>query len=313
MTQDLYSILNVKRGAGADEIRTAYRKLAKELHPDLHPGDKAAEEKFKRVSAAFAILGDADKRKRYDAGEIDSSGQERPSHFYRDFAEGRGGARYRSAEGFGDFSDIFSDLFGRGGAGPAGPGGRTGSGFHMKGEDVNYSLEIEFLEAVNGAKKPVQLPGGETLNIDVRAGVTHGQVLRLKGKGRPGMGRAPAGDAYVELKLRPHPFFERDGNDIILELPVTLDEAILGAKVEAPTIDGRVAISVPKGASSGQTLRLRGKGVHNAQTGATGDQLVKIRIVMPSRIDAELEKFIEGWRAKHAYDPRAKLKETLQS
>jgi DnaJ-class molecular chaperone len=305
MDQDLYSILQVKRGASADEIRTAYRKLAKELHPDLHPGDKAAEEKFKLLSAAFAILGDPEKRKRYDAGEIDASGQERPGHFYRDFAESRGGARYRSAEGFHDFSDMFSDLFGARGAG-AGAGG-----FSMKGQDYRYNLEIEFLEAVKGAKKRVLLPEGEALDMNVPAGVVEGQALRLKGKGGPGVGRAPAGDALIQLKIKPHPFFERDGDDIILELPVTVDEAVLGAKVEAPTISGRVAISVPKGASSGQTLRLRGKGIQNVQTGATGDQLVKIKIVMPGRIDPELEKFMEAWREKNGYDPRAKLRETL--
>jgi DnaJ-class molecular chaperone len=307
MIEDLYSTLNVKRSASADEIRTAYRKLAKELHPDLHPGDKAAEEKFKRVSAAFAILGDPEKRKRYDAGEIDASGQEKAGQFYRDFAEGRGGARYRSAEGFGDFSDLFSDLFGGRAAGfGGGPGG-----FQMKGHDYRYNLDIDFMEAVNGAKKRILLPEGETLDMNVPAGVTQGQVLRLKGKGGPGVGRAPAGDALIELRIKPHPFFERDGDDIVLELPVTLDEAVLGAKVEAPTISGRVAISVPKGASSGQTLRLRGKGVRNAQTGATGDQLVKIKIVMPGRVDPELERFVKAWREQHAYDPRAKLKEAL--
>jgi DnaJ-class molecular chaperone len=308
MTQDLYTTLNVKRGASAEEIRSAYRKLAKELHPDLHPGDKAAEEKFKRVSAAFAILGDPEKRKRYDAGEIDASGQERPNHYYRDFAEGRGGARYRSAEGFGDFSDIFSDLFGgRAGARPGpGPGA-----FHMRGQDTHYNLDIEFLEAVNGARKRVLLPEGETLDINVPPGVAHGQVLRLKGKGGPGAGRAPAGDALIELRIKPHPYFEREGDDIILELPVTMDEAVLGAKVEAPTTTGRVAITVPKGASSGQTLRLRGKGVCNAQTGVTGDQLVKIKIVLPTRLDPELERFMQSWREKNRYDPRARLKEAL--
>lgn len=307
MTQDLYSTLKVKRGASADEIRTAYRKLAKELHPDLHPGDQDAEEKFKRVSAAFAILGDPEKRKRYDAGEIDASGQERAGHFYRDFAEGRGGARYRSAEGFHDFSDIFSDLFGAKGA----RRGAGAGGFSMKGQDYRYNLEIDFMEAVNGARKRVLLPEGETLDMTVPAGVTEGQVLRLKGKGGPAVGRAPAGDALIELRIRVHPFFEREGDDIILELPVTLDEAVLGAKVEAPTITGRVAITVPAGASSGQTLRLRGKGVHNTQTGTKGDQLVKIRIVMPAHIDPELERFMKTWRDKNAYDPRARLKEAL--
>src|SRR5262249_40409784 len=157
-----------------------------------------------------------------------------------------------------DFGDIFGDMFGRTG---------TGGGFNMRGMDYRYHLEIDFLEAVNGIKKRVLLPEGETLDINVPSGVIQGQVLRLKGKGGPGVGRGQAGDALIELKIRTHPYFEREGDDIILDLPITIDEAILGGKVEAPTIDGRVALTIPKGASSGQLLRLRGKGVKNAQSG----------------------------------------------
>lgn len=292
MDQDLYKILSVKRTANHDEIRGAYRKLAKEYHPDRNPGDKEAEEQFKRISAAFDILGDPDKRKRYDAGEIDASGRDTPGGFYD--------AR-RSSERFNDYGDIFGDFFGR-----SSPGG----GFNMRGMDYRYHLEIDFLEAVNGIKKRVLLPEGETLDINVPSGVVQGQVLRLKGKGGPGVGRGQAGDALIELKIRPHPFFEREGDDIILDLPITLDEAVLGGKVEAPTIGGRVALTINKGASSGQTLRLRGKGVKNAQSGNTGDQLVKLRIVMPQRLDRELTEFMEGWRASHSYDPRGALKET---
>lgn len=303
MEKDLYATLGAKRGASADDIRKAYRKLAKETHPDLHPGDKAAEERFKKVTAAFDILGDPAKRKRYDAGEIDASGQERPEQrYYREYADGDGGFRYRSQEGFNDFSDLFGDLFGR---------NKAGAGFSMRGSDFRYNLDIGFLEAVNGAKKRVLLPEGDTLDITVPAGVEQGQVLRLKGKGGPGVGRGPAGDALIELKIRPHPLFEREGDDILLELPVTLDEAVLGAKVEAPTIHGRVSLAVPKGASGGQILRLRGKGIKNAQTGVTGDQRVKIKIVLPAVVDGDLQNFMQSWREEHRYDPRVKLKEAL--
>lgn len=301
MDHDLYRILNVKRAATHDEIRGAYRKLAKEYHPDRNPGDKAAEEKFKQVSAAFDILGDPDKRKRYDAGEIDSGGRETGYGMH-------GGARYRGADSFGgDFGDIFGDFFGRTGHGP----GHGGGGFNMRGMDYRYNLEIEFLEAVNGLKKRVLLPEGETLDINVPSGVVQGQVLRLKGKGGPGVGRGQPGDALIELKIKPHPYFEREGDDIVLDLPIGIHEAVMGAKVEAPTIDGRVSLTIPKGASSGQMLRLRGKGVKNAQTGNTGDQLVKLRIVLPQRIDRELVDFMENWSELHGYDPRAKLKETI--
>ena len=300
MSQDLYQVLNVKRSATHDEIRGAYRKLAKEFHPDRNPGNAAAEETFKRVSAAFDILGDPDKRRRYDAGEIDASGRETA------YSDAGTGQRYRPAENFGDFGDIFGDFFGR-----TGPGAPGGGGFNMRGMDYRYHLEIEFLEAVNGVKKRVLLPEGETLDINVPSGVVQGQVLRLKGKGGPGVGRGQAGDALIELKIRAHPFFDRDGDDIVLDLPIAVYEAVLGAKVEAPTIDGRVSITVPKSASSGQVLRLRGKGVRNAQTGNTGDQLVKLRIVLPQRVDRELFDFMETWSEAHAYDPRAKLKEAI--
>ncbi len=301
MNQDLYQILNVKRTASHDEIRTAYRKLAKEYHPDRNPGDKASEETFKRISAAFDILGDPEKRRRYDAGEIDASGRD-TGGFYGDFSSGN--RRNRTSDNFGDFADIFGDFFGR-------TGTSTGGGFNMRGMDYRYHLEIDFLEAVNGVKKRVLLPEGETLDITVPSGVVQGQVLRLKGKGGPGVGRGQAGDALIELKIRPHAFFEREGDDIVLDLPVALYEAVLGAKVEVPTISGRVSLTVPKSASSGQMLRLRGKGVRNAQTGNTGDQLVKLRIVLPQRVDRELFDFMEDWAENHAYDPRSKLKEAI--
>jgi DnaJ-class molecular chaperone len=307
MADDLYSVLGVARGASTEDIVKAYRKLAKKLHPDLNPGDKAAEEKFKQVTAAYDILGDADKRGRYDRGEIDASGQERPQQrYYREYAGGEDGARYRSTAGYedlGGFSDLFGDLFGRG-AGARGGGQR----FAMRGTDAQYRLEIDFLEAVNGAKKRITLPDGGTLDVTIPGGVQQGQVMRLKGKGMPGMGGAEPGDALVEILVRPHPVFTREGDDILVEVPITFDEAVLGGKVEVPTITGNVFATVPPGSNTGKTLRLKGRGIKR-KGGKHGDELVKLIVVMPDRIDEDLKTFAENWRAEHRYDPRRKLRE----
>jgi DnaJ-class molecular chaperone len=304
MAEDLYSVLGVAKTASAEEITKAYRKLAKKLHPDLNPGDKAAEEKFKKVSAAYAIIGDEEKRKRYDAGEIDASGQETPQHrYYREYAGGAEGARYRSSAGFEDigaFSDLFGDLFGERGA-------RGGRRFSMRGPDAQYRLEVDFLDAVNGTKTRITLPEGGTLDVTIPAGVTDGQVLRLKGKGGPGIGDGEPGDALIEIAVRPHPVFKREGDDILVDVPITFDEAVLGGKVEVPTIGGRVFVTVPPGSNSGQTLRLKGRGIKRA--GRAGDQLVKLSVVLPETIDDELRSFAEKWRERHRYDPRRKLKE----
>jgi len=307
MADDPYSVLGVAKTASAADITKAYRKLAKKLHPDLNPGDKAAEEKFKKVTAAYDIIGDEAKRPRYDRGEIDASGQERPQQrYYREYAGGEEAARYRSAAGFediGEFSDLFGDLFGRGGA----AGARGGARFSMRGQDAQYRLEVDFLDAVKGAKTRITLPDGEALDVTIPAGVIDGQVLRLKGKGHPGLGEGEPGDALVEISVRHHAVFKREGDDIIVEVPITFDEAVLGGKVEVPTIGGRVFATVPAGSNTGQTLRLKGRGI-KSKSGA-GDQLVKLNVVMPERIDDELKDFAETWRKSHAYDPRRKLKE----
>jgi DnaJ-class molecular chaperone len=299
MADDPYTVLGVPRAAAEADIRRAYRKLAKELHPDLNPSNPtAAEERFKKVSAAYSVIGDSEKRKLYDRGEIDATGE--PRRGFRRPAggpfDGRAGGA-QSAEDF-SFGDIFSDLFGsmRG-------RGEPGSPFGLKGRDMRYSLEVDFLEAAAGAKKRVTLPDSGALDISVPQGVTNGQTLRLKGRGAPGRRGAEAGDALVEIRVRPHPTFKRIDDDIVLDVPITIDEAVLGAKIEVPTISGRVQLTLPKGTSSGRIFRLKGRGVHNLTSGHTGDQLVTVRIVLPDAIDEGLAYFLSEWRQKNKYDP----------
>jgi DnaJ-class molecular chaperone len=305
MAADPYAVLGVKRTATDDEIRKAYRDLAKKLHPDLNPGDAGAAERFKQVSAAYEILKDADKRARYDRGEIDATGAETPrQRTYRDYADAGAARRYSSSAGFEDFGDlsgIFGDLFG----GRAEMGG-AGARMRAKGADVRYRLEVEFLDAAKGGTRRINTPDGRTVDLKIPAGMRDGATLRLKGEGGPGFNGGPSGDALIEVTVKPHPYFTREDDDILIDVPISLDEAVLGAKVEAPTIDGRVSITVPKGASSGQVLRLRGRGVAK-DGGGRGDQLVRLLIVSPPEIDDELAKFLEGWRKTKAYDPRKGL------
>ncbi len=305
MADDPYATLGVSKGASEEDIRRAFRKLAKELHPDISKGN---EERFKKVTSAYEILGDADKRRAYDRGEIDARGDPRHPGF-RQYARGAragAGAGAGPAGGFEEFGfgDIFSDIFG-GMRGAAGAGGAR-TNFTAKGQDVRYTLEVDFLEAAAGATKRVTLPGGGTLDLNVPAGVTDAQVLRLKGKGQRGVGGAEPGDALIEVRVRPHPQFKREDDDILIEVPITIDEAVLGAKIEVPTITGRVQVTVPKGTSSGRVLRLKGKGVKSAGRSEAGDQLVSLRIVMPETIDDTLAYFFSEWRQKNRYDPGRK-------
>ncbi len=291
MAEDPYKILGLERSASEDDIRRTFRRLAKELHPDLRPGDAAASERFKKVTVAYDLLSDAEKRRRFDAGEIDGMGEPRQRYA----RQGAGGAAGGREQGFGD---IFADLFGdRRSRGPQG-------GFSLRGQDVRYTLEVEFLEAALGTRKRVTLPEGGVLDLSVPEAVTDGQVLRLKGKGTPGLRGGEAGDALVEIRVRPHGEFRREGNDILLDVPVTLDEAVLGAKIEVQTISGRVALTIPKGTSSGRAFRLKGRGIKSGALAVAGDQLVTVRIVLPDTIDDSLAYFLAEWRKKNAYEPR---------
>ncbi|MEX2009228.1 MAG: DnaJ C-terminal domain-containing protein, partial [Dongiaceae bacterium] len=223
--KDPYELLGVPRGASQDEVKRAYRRLAKKLHPDLNPGNKKIEQRFKEVAAAHGLLSNAEKRARFDRGEIDASGAERQGRtYYRTHAEGGEGAKYRGSavgDGFG-FSpeDLFADLFGK---------RRAGRTVRVRGADISYAAAVDFVEAALGAKKRVVLADGKTLDVAIPPGTEDGQTLRLKGQGMPGLGGAPPGDAFVEVRVQPHPAFTRQGNDIHVELPVTLPEAVLGA------------------------------------------------------------------------------------
>ncbi|WP_108485122.1 DnaJ C-terminal domain-containing protein [Oceaniglobus ichthyenteri] len=306
MSDDPYSVLGVARDASQADIKKAYRKLAKSLHPDLNPGDKTKQAQFQAVTAANDIIGDPETRKRFDAGEIDATGQERPQRqYYRDHAGADPQGRYESSAGYGDFedlSDVFSDIFG------ARAQARTGraQGFAARGGDVRYHLEVAFMDAVQGAKRAVPLPDGSAIDLTIPAGVRDGQTLRLRGKGQPGIGGGPAGDAYVEIGVTAHKLFTRDGNDIEVEVPISFDEAVLGGKIEVPTVSGKVSMGVPRGASSGQRLRLKGRGVSPAK-GTPGDQYVRLKIVTPATIDPEMEAIAQRWRDHVTEDPRAKL------
>lgn len=312
---DPYTVLDVPRTASDDDIRKAFRKLAKKHHPDLNPGDKAAEAKFKEISQANDILSDPEKRRRFDAGEIDATGQEVPPRgFYRDQGGGFGGAKYERAgahESFVDMGGIFSEMFGqRGGArGRTADGGFSfragdGEGFDMSGLPVTYSLRVPFLMAARGGKQRVNLPDGRTLDIDVPEGTTNGQTLRLKGQGMPGTQGRPPGDAYVEIHVEPHAFFEARDNDIHVEVPVTVTEATLGGRIRVPTVAGPVMLAVPEGSNTGTSLRLKGRGLLDRRSNQRGDQYVKLKVVLPDKPDAALKEFLEKWEAGRAYDPR---------
>ncbi len=293
LSWDPYAALGVPKSSSADEIRKAYRKLAKELHPDVRPNDNAAAERFKRVTAAFNLLTDEKQRGRFDRGEIDADGNERPQFQPGAGFGGFAGARARGGGGQarGDvFEDLFDGLFSRGG-GPRGFGAQ-------RGEDVRYRMEIDFLDAVNGGRRRVTMSDGRSLDLAIPAGLNSGQTLRLKSQGLPGPGGGPAGDALVEITVGAHPTFKRDGDDVRMDLRISLAEAVEGGKVPVNTPSGPVTLSVPVGSNSGDLLKLRGKGVQTRPT--PGDLLVRLLIVLPSKDDEELKAFVKNWAGRKA-------------
>jgi len=312
MSNDPYGVLGLTKSATAEEIKKAYRKLVRSSHPDLHPDDAGAEARFKAISSAYDLLKDPDTRARFDAGEIDATGAERPQRqYYRDFTDAPGNT-YRQSRGFGaevDPADIFAEMLRQRGAqsGAQGSEGFGGRGFSAPGPDLRFGLEVPFLDAARGGEMHITLPEVGSVAVKIPAGAQEGQTLRLRGKGGAGFGGGPAGDALITLSIRGHPVFRRDGDDIHITLPITLDEAILGGKVAAPTVDGPVNLTIPAGASSGRTLRLRGRGVARHGSKTAGDQLVELAIVTPAKIDDGLRAFMETWRKDHPHDPRVDL------
>jgi DnaJ-class molecular chaperone len=295
LAQDPYRELGVARGATADEIRKAFRKLAKQHHPDANQGNAASEERFKRISAAFDLLGDPEKRRKFDAGEIDADGRETMRGFTGSpFGQGAGG-RTSEFENI-DLGDILGEMFGGG-------GGRRGGGFASRGGDVRAALEIDLEESILGGKRRIAFSDGRTLDVTIPAGAADGQVLRLKGQGSPG--RAGPGDALIELTVRPHPRFRREGDALVMDVAVSVPDAVLGGKVQAPTPDGPVTLNVPKGSNSGATLRLRKRGLADGH-GRRGDLLARIVVTLPDKPDEALEKFAEEWRRDRPYAPRAR-------
>jgi DnaJ-class molecular chaperone len=294
--EDPYDVLGVDRSASLEDIRKAYRNLAKKLHPDLNPGNREAEARFKEVAGAYDLLSDKEKRQRYDDGEIDATGAERPrQRFYKDYAT-QSDSPYGNASGFADFAesdDILTEFLRQ----------QAHARANARGHDISYRLPVEFLDAVNGGTIRLDLPQGGTLDVKIPPGIEDGQVLRLRGKGVPGRGKGEAGDALVEISIKPHRFFTREGDDIDVEIPVTLTEAVLGGRINVPTPSGPVTMTLPKHANTGTVLRLKGKGI-GRPGGKHGDEFVKLKVMLPDRPDPELDTFLSNWEAGKTYDPR---------
>jgi DnaJ-class molecular chaperone len=313
LASDPYQVLGVPRSASADEIRKAFRKLAKANHPDTNPNNKAAEERFKQVSGAFDIVGDVEKRKKFDAGALDNDGRET---FGGGFGGGGGQGPWGAAPGGGtyrqgaepsfegvDLGDILGEMFGGRGQGARGGGGQGGGfgGFSQRGADVRARLQIDLEQAIKGGKRRVAFSDGRTIDVTIPKGAQENQTLRLKGQGSPG--RAGPGDAFIELTIAAHPVFRREGETLVMDVPVTVYDAVLGGKAEAQTPDGPVTLTVPKGANTGTRLRLKGRGLSDAK-GHRGDLFARLVVALPETPDAELEALAEKWRKERPYSPK---------
>ena len=292
--KDPYKVLGVAKSASQEVIKKAYRRLAKELHPDLNPNDKLVEQHFKEVASAYDILSDAKKRRRLDQGEINADGSERAgARYHRGYAQaGVGESGFRESEM--DISDVFADLFGR---------RRRGQNFSSaeKSQDLKFELRLSFVDAANGVSRRIQLPDGKSLDVNIPAGTEEGRTLRLKGQGQPGLGGGSPGDVLIEIQVDPHHNFDKQGLDVYLELPVTLAEAMLGARVNVPTISGNVMVTIPASSNTGTKLRLKGKGIATAKGDKMGNQYVTLRVVLPDTPNEELSEFVREWSKTHHY------------
>ena len=291
---DPYVTLGVPRTASAHDIKSAYRKLARKLHPDVNSGDGTVEERFKNVSVAYDLLSDPDKRARFDRGEIDANGQDK--------RRGPRSRQNRSRPNPNRFSwedihsESFEDFMARNGSAKSPKGARFKEA-GVKGANINYTVQLDFAEAALGCSKRINLANGKTLNVQIPVGAENGQVLRLTGQGMAGLRGGTSGDALVDLQITPSTRFTRDGHNILIDLPVTLQEAVLGGKAEIPTLDGKVAMNVPAGSNTGTVLRLKGKGIPKSKDGPRGDQLVRLSVVLPNPVDAELRESVQNWAA----------------
>jgi DnaJ-class molecular chaperone len=283
--KDPYQTLGVSPTATESEVKSAYRRLAKELHPDVNPGDTIVEQRFKEVSAAYNLLNNKEKRASYDRGEINADGSPRMDGMFR-----RGGARHGNPQ---DFDDIVAEMF-----------GRRRRPRQSKGQSVTYSVTIPFLEAALGGTRRIQSHDGKTLEVNIPPATRDGDNLRLKGQGMQGVGGGPAGDAFVEIQVTPHPHFVRDGLDVRIDVPITLSEAVLGAKITIPTIHGPVAVTVPPGTNTGRILRLKDKGI--AKGNERGSEYVQLKVMLPDEADARLRDFVREWTKEGDYDVRRK-------
>ncbi len=296
MAEDPYKVLGLSKGATEKQIKAAFHKIAKTSHPDLNPGDKKAEERFKAAANAHELLSDPEKRARFDRGEVDAAGQEAPPRgYYRDHAETAAGSRYNSQFSEDELSDILKGMFRN--------GERPGSARSARGRDNRYSLPVSFVQAARGGPQRLMLPEGGEIDVQIPPGTETGMVLRLRGKGGPG---TPPGDALIEVEVGTHSFFRRDGQDIHLDLPVTVQEAVLGARVTVPTITGNVTMAVPEGSDTGVRLRLRGRGIPAHAGRAAGDAFATLR-VMIGPVDQALR---DAMRARPPYDPRREMLST---
>jgi len=315
MPQDPYQILGVPRTASQDDIKLAFRKLAKKHHPDLNPGNAAAEAKFKAAATAHDLLSDPERRAGFDRGEIDAEGKPSERAFYRQYADAREGARAANGgPGHEDFADMFADLFGRARAGAgagAGPGagmGHAGTARPIQGQHIQARLSVPFLEAARGASRRITLPDGRALDVTIPVGLEDGQTLRLRGQGDTGWNGGPPGDLLIEVSVEPHGVFRREGDDIHLDLPVTIAEAVLGAKVTVPTLTGPVSLTIPRHSDHGRRLRLKGRGVPAHAGRPAGVLYVTLHLVV-GEPDAPLEQALQAWTDRHPQNVRAHMTE----